>query len=82
MAVRITAVLVTIVLIGVAILMFTGDIEVRCEDTFLRIEATYWADIEIDYAEIDSLAYRDDFDTGAHEWIWFAKAVNGNLSKR
>lgn len=64
MAIRITAVLVPIILIGAAIFMFTGDIEVRCEDTSLRIEATYWADIEIDYSEIDSLVYRDDFDTG------------------
>ncbi len=65
MAIRITAVLVPIILIGVAILMFTGDIEVHCGDTSLRIEATYWADIEIDYSEIDSLVYRDDFDIGA-----------------
>ncbi len=64
MAIRITAVLVPIILIGIAIFMFTGDIEVHCEYTSLRIEATYWADIEIDYAEIDSLVYRDDFDTG------------------
>ncbi len=64
-AIRITAVLVPIILIGVAILMFTGGIEVHREDTSLRIEATYWADIEIDYSEIDSLVYRDDFDTGA-----------------
>ncbi len=65
MAIRITAAIVPIILIGVAISMFTGDIEVHCEDTSLRIEADYWADIEIDYSEIDSLVYRDDFDTGA-----------------
>ncbi len=65
MAIRITAVIVFIILIGVAILMFTGDIEVYCEDTSFRIEATYWTDIEIDYYEIDSLVYREDFDTGA-----------------
>ncbi len=62
--VMISTVLVCVLLIGAAILMFTGDIEVHCEDTSLKIEATYWEDIEIDYAEIDSLAYRDDFDTG------------------
>ncbi len=65
MAVRITAVIVPVVLIGIAVLMFTGDIEVRCEDTSLKIEATYWEDIVIDYSEIDSLVHRDDFDTGA-----------------
>ncbi len=44
--------------------MFTGDIEVHCDDTSLRIEAAYWADTEIEYSEIDSLVYRDGFDTG------------------
>ncbi len=63
-AVRITTVIVSIILIGAATLMFTGNIEVHCEDTSLRIEATYWADIEMDYSEIDSLVYRDDFNTG------------------
>ncbi len=63
--IRITAVLVPIILIGAAIFMFTGGIEVHCEDTSLRIEAAYWADMEIDYSEIDSIVYRDDFDTGA-----------------
>ncbi len=64
-AVRITAVIVPIILAGVAVFMFTGDIEIHCEDTSFRIEATYWADIEIDYSEITGLAYRNDFDAGA-----------------
>ncbi len=63
-AIRITAVIVPIILVGVAILMFTGGIKVQCEDTSFRIEASYWADVEIDYSEIDSLVYRDNFDTG------------------
>ncbi len=63
-AVRITAVIVSIILIGTAVLMFTGNIEVHCEDTSFRIDAAYWADLEVDYSEIDSLAYREDFDAG------------------
>lgn len=63
-AVRITAVIVPIILAGVAVFMFTGDIEVHCEDTAFRIEATYWEDIEIDYSEITVLVYREDFDVG------------------
>jgi len=61
----ITAVIVPIILIGIAILMFTGDIEVHCEDTSFRIDATYWADLEVDYSEINDLEYRKDFNTGA-----------------
>ncbi len=63
-ALRVTAVVVSILLIGTAILMFTGKIEVRCGDRSLQINATYWADLEVDYSEIDALAYREDLDTG------------------
>ncbi len=63
-AVRITAVIAPIILIGAAVFMFTGNIEVHCEDTSFRIDAAYWADLEVDYSEIDSLAYREDIDVG------------------
>ncbi len=63
-AVRVTAVVVSILLIGTAVLMFTGDIEVRCGERSIQIDATYWADLEVDYSEIDALAYRDDLDAG------------------
>lgn len=63
-AVRIAAVMVSIILIGTAVFMFTGKIEVSCEDTFFRIDATYWGDLEVDYSAIDSLAYRENLDTG------------------
>lgn len=62
---RIIAVIVSIILVGTAILMFTGGIKVYCEDISFRIEATYWADVEIDYSKIDRLVYRDNFDIGA-----------------
>ncbi len=63
-AVRITAIIVPIIFVGVAILMFTGSIEVKCEDTALTINATYWTDLEIDYSEIDTIEYRKDLDVG------------------
>ncbi len=65
---RITAVIGSVILIGTAVLLFTGSIEVHCEDTSVRIEATYWADLEVDYTEIDSLAYREDFDAGVRTY--------------
>ncbi len=61
---KITAIVVPIILIGTAILMFTGKIEVHCGDRSLQIDATYWADLEVDYSEIDAIEYRDDLDTG------------------
>ncbi len=62
-AARITAVIAPIILIGAAVFMFTGNIEVHCEDTSFRIDATYWTDLEVDYSAIDSLVYREAFDT-------------------
>ena len=61
---RIIAVITVFILIGVAILLFTGKIEVYCGNTSFRIEASYWTDVEIKYAEIDRLVYRDDIDIG------------------
>ncbi len=63
-ALRTTAVIVPIILLGVAILMFTGNIEVKCEDTALTIDATYWTDVEINYSEIETVEYRKDLDVG------------------
>ena len=44
--------------------MFTGNIEVNCEDTSFKINATYWTDIEVNYSDIDTIEYRKDLDVG------------------
>ncbi len=62
--VRISAVLISVLLIGLAAVMFTGDIEVSCEDTSFRINASYWADLEVDYSDVDTVFYRKDLDVG------------------
>lgn len=62
--VRITSIIVPIIFIGVAILMFTGNIAVHCENTALKINATYWTDLTINYSEIDTIEYRNDLDIG------------------
>lgn len=61
---RISAVVVTVILIGAAVSMFTGNIDVHCEDNSFNINASYWTDIEINYSEIDSIEYRIELDTG------------------
>ena len=63
-AARISAVVVTLLLIGVAVLMVTGNITVACEDTSFTINATYWTDLTVDYSEIDTIEYRKDLDPG------------------
>ncbi len=61
---RISLIVVSIIVIAVVIFMFTGNIEVKCEDTTLTIEADYWTDAEIDYSKIDTVEYRKDLDIG------------------
>lgn len=62
--VRISAVIVPLILIAVAVLMFSGNIEVHCADTSFQINATYWTDTEVDYSEVDTITYRKDLDVG------------------
>ena len=64
MAGKVTAVLVPLILIGVGVLLFTGDIAVSCEASALRIQADYWSDVTVPYEEIDSVSYRTEPDFG------------------
>lgn len=59
-ATRVSLVMTVVILIGCAWLMFTGDVEVQYSETSFTIEATYWEDITVDYAVIDSVEYRED----------------------
>ncbi len=61
-ALSVTSVLVPVILIGVAVLMFSGNITVDCGDTAVGIDVPYWTDVEIDYAEIETVVCRDDLD--------------------
>ncbi len=63
-AVRISAVIIPLLFIGVAVLMFTGDIDINYEDTHFTIDATYWSDVSVDYAQIDSVEYREGIRVG------------------
>ncbi len=60
----ITTVILTVIFIGVAVLMFTGNINVTCGDDSFEIEASYWGDLEIAYSEVKSIEYREDVNAG------------------
>ena len=60
----ISGVLCVATLVGIAVLMFTGDIEVLCEDATLQINATYWTDAVVDYSQIDGAEYREELPVG------------------
>ena len=66
-AIRITAVAVPLILVGVTVLMFTGNISVTYTETDFTIEASYMDDLTVRYEEVDSVEYRQDFSVGNRE---------------
>lgn len=65
---RITAVALiftAVILAGCLFLCFTGNIEVQYGETSFTIEADYWDDLTVEYAAIEALEYREDFDPGS-----------------
>lgn len=66
-ALWITAIMVPLILVGVAVLMFTGDISIAYGEDSFRVEASYYQDLTIDYEDIDTIEYREDFSAGFRE---------------
>ena len=66
MAVSMT--LVTVILVGVGIIMFTGDISYTCTDTALLIDADFHSDSTVPYDRIDSVELRQSAPEGIREW--------------
>lgn len=64
----VSLVLVTVILVGVGIVMFTGNIDYTCTDTALLIEADYHADSTVPYDKIDSIELRESAPEGTREW--------------
>ena len=52
-------IVVVILLIGVGILMFTGNVTATAGEDSLEIEATYYDGLSLNYDEIDSVDYRE-----------------------
>lgn len=63
----ITAVCVPLVLVGVAVLMFTGNMEITYTDTDFQIKATYSETLTVRYDEVESVEYRETFSIGMRE---------------
>lgn len=60
----VSIILVAAVLVFVGILMFTGNINTHYNDTSFTIEATYYDDLTINYADIESIELDEDFNVG------------------
>ena len=61
------AVVIAILLVGVGILMFTGNVEYSLGDDALTVEATYYESSTVKYADIDSVELCEDLDIGARQ---------------
>ncbi len=53
-------IITVLILLGVAVLLFTGDIEFKAGDSSLEIKASYYGGLTLDYADIDSIELRTD----------------------
>lgn len=63
-AVIFSSIFVPLILIGVAVLMFTGNIQYEFKENSLEIRATYGEDSSVKYDAIDAIEYREDYDCG------------------
>lgn len=66
-ALWITVIFVPLILVGVLVLMVTGNIEVTYGDTSFQVVATYSDDLTVRYEDVDSVEYRESFDVGVRE---------------
>lgn len=66
-AIWITAIMAPAILAGVAVLMFTGNIEVTYGAQDFRIVASYSDDLTVKYDEVESIEYRETFRVGVRE---------------
>ncbi len=66
----VSIVLVTAILIFVAVVMFTGEIDYQFQTDQLVIDADFWDDLTVSYDEIDSIEFRDTAPAGSRDWGW------------
>lgn len=59
-----SAVLISAVLIGTAVVMFTGGITVTLGSEEMTVDSTYWSGTAVKYSDIKSVEYADTFSVG------------------
>lgn len=56
----ISLIAIPLVLIFAAVVMFSGNVDVKYEETSFTIEASFWSDLTVEYDAITSIEYRED----------------------
>ena len=64
----VSMVLVTVILVGVGFIMFTGDIEYTVTDSALNIDADFHSDLVVSLENIDSIALHQGHPGGTRTW--------------
>lgn len=67
-AIWITAIVVPLILVGVGIVMFTGNMKVTYGDTDFQVKATYSETLTVRYDEVESVEYLDSVSFGLREF--------------
>ena len=89
-AMWITMPVVIAILIFCVVICFTGDVSVHPEEDFFTVEATYYSDLRLAYADIDSVEYRaagvpgervNGFGTPRLLMGWFRNEEFGNYTR-
>ena len=57
-------VILAVAVLGTPVLLFTGDIHYMMGENALQIEASYWNDAEIGYADVESIEYAEGVPAG------------------
>lgn len=53
---------------AVMLMLMTGDVKISYQDTTFFVDASYWDDLEIPYADVDEIEYRESCAAGSRVW--------------
>lgn len=53
-----------VITLGVAVLLFTGEIQIVYGENSFSVHASYWSDLTVEYAAIDHLEYQENCPAG------------------
>lgn len=58
------AAIIAVLLVAVALLMFTGNLKYHYSDDAITVEASYYEDLTIDFDDIEKIEYMEDLELG------------------
>lgn len=65
---NITLAVVGLLLVGLAIFIFTADYEITYGETAFTVDASAWDDVTVSYADIDAIEYRQSCQAGVRTY--------------